>query len=150
MPDQDEQVAERRALDAFTKLMRASHTVAGSLARSLAVENNLTRTQLGVLEALLHLGPLTPGELARKVFRSEANLTTVLDNLERDGLIVRVPRPEDRRSRTIQLTGEGRALTESVFPDHAARIRRVMGALSADEQTQLAALCRKLGVAAAG
>ena len=105
----------------------------------------------GQFMTLLNIhGPLTPGELARKVFRSEANLTTVLDNLERDGLIARVPRPEDRRSRTIQLTGEGRALTESVFPDHAARIARVMGALSADEQTQLAALCRKLGIAAAG
>ena len=140
---------ERRALQAFIKLMRASHCVSGSLSRALVTENNLTRTQLGVLEALLHLGPLTPGDLARKVFRSEANLTTVLDNLERDGLLTRVTRASDRRSRSVELTDEGRLLVRSVFPDHAARIARVMSALSAEEQEQLGALCRKLGLAAA-
>ena len=140
---------ERRALEAFLKLMRAAHSVSGALAHALVTENNLTRTQLGVLEALLHLGPLSPGELARKVFRSEANLTTVLDNLERDGLLTRVTRATDRRSRTVALTEDGRLLAGSVFPDHAARITRVMSALTAAEQEQLGALCRKLGLAAA-
>jgi len=140
--------AERRALDAYIKLMRASDSVAAQLKRSLS-RDGLTPSQLGVLEALLHKGPLCQTDLSAKILKSTGNLTTVVDNLERRGLVRRDRNAQDRRFVTVSLTPEGRALIDGYFPTHAAAITRTMAALTPAEQDALAALCRKLGLAAA-
>jgi MarR family transcriptional regulator, 2-MHQ and catechol-resistance regulon repressor len=137
-----------RALDAYIKLTRASETLAAALGRSLAREG-LTTGQLGVLEALLHVGAMNERELGRKLLRSGGNVTTVLDNLERRGQIQRARSTEDRRCVTVRLTPKGRRFISGVFPGHAARIAAAMNVLSAAEQEELGRLCRKLGRAAA-
>ena len=139
---------EVRALNAYINLMRASESVAAPLTRRLA-EIGLTISQFGALEALLHLGPLNPCELGRKLLKSGGNMTMVIDNLEKRGLAERVRDPEDRRYLTVHLTRDGRKLIESVFPDHVREIQERMGALTAAELDQLRTLCRKLGLAQA-
>ena len=139
---------EERALDAYVKLVRCCDSVATPLVRGLAREG-LTVSQLGVLEALLHVGPMVQRELAEKLLTSPSNLTTVIDNLEREELVERRPYPEDRRCTEIHLTGQGRELIEDVFPRHLERISGLFDALEAGEQDELARLCRKLGRAAA-
>ena len=136
------------ALDTFVKLVRASGTVTGRLYAPLTRDHGITESQLGVLEALLHLGPMSQGQLCEKILRSGSNLTTVVDNLERRGW-VRRERGEDRRVQMVHLTGEGRRLIERVFPDHVRRIAELFGALTAAEQKELGRLCRKLGLASA-
>jgi MarR family 2-MHQ and catechol resistance regulon transcriptional repressor len=141
---------EVQALDAYVKLVRASATLLGRLNQRLQQEHELTESQLGVLEALFHLGPMPQSELCRKILRSGSNVTTVVDNLERAGLVRRGADDEDRRVRRVQLTPDGRRLIERVFPQHAARVTELMSALTRDEQRDLGRLCRKLGRAAAG
>jgi MarR family 2-MHQ and catechol resistance regulon transcriptional repressor len=140
--------AERRALDAFLKLNRAAQ----SLAARLATEgmDGLTPGQFAVLEALLHLGPLGQGTLALKLMSSASNLSTVLDNLERDGLVRRERGAADRRHVTVALTEKGHERIERLFPVQAARIREMMEVLRAEEVEELGRLCRKLGRGAAG
>jgi MarR family 2-MHQ and catechol resistance regulon transcriptional repressor len=136
---------ERRALDTFIKLTRALETLGGELHRHLA-SHELTSPQFAVLEALLHLGPMSQGELGRKLLRSNPNMTVLLDNLERHGWIHRARGPEDRRVTVVSLSEEGRRLIQKVFPAHAAHVAALLGALSAEEQEQLGALCKKLGL----
>lgn len=135
---------ERRALDAYTKLVRAMESVKSAL-RPPLLEDGLTGGQLGVLEALLHLGPMVQSELADKLLTSRSNLTTLIDNLERDDLVRRERSEEDRRQIEVSLTDQGRELIEDVFPRHAKRITELMGELEPEEQEQLGRLCRKLG-----
>jgi MarR family 2-MHQ and catechol resistance regulon transcriptional repressor len=135
---------EVRALDAYIKLSRASGTVDGRLATNLA-RLGLTTGQLGVMEALMHLGPLSQGELGHKLLRSAGNVTTVIDNLERRKLVTRRRNREDRRVVTVDLTKPGRRLIEKAFPVHARAVARVMETLTAAEQEELGRLCRKLG-----
>jgi MarR family transcriptional regulator, 2-MHQ and catechol-resistance regulon repressor len=139
--------AQVRALDAYIKLTRASETLAAALSRPLAREG-LTTGQLGVLEALLHIGAMNERELGRKLLRSGGNVTTVLDNLERRGLVRRTRSAEDRRCVTVTLTPKGRRFIGGIFPGHAARITAAMNALTPQEQEELGRLCRKLGRAA--
>ncbi|WP_045233465.1 MarR family transcriptional regulator, partial [Deinococcus pimensis] len=68
---------ERRALDAYIKLWRASHAVEGRANRHLAA-HGLSLSQFSVLEALHFLGPLSQRALAAKVLRSHGNLTVVI------------------------------------------------------------------------
>jgi MarR family 2-MHQ and catechol resistance regulon transcriptional repressor len=138
---------EVEALDAYIKLMRAANSVAGRMNREL-VSSRLTESQFAVLEVLMHHGPLHQCQIAAKILKSGANLTTVLDNLQKRGLIIRQPDEQDRRSTIVELTPQGRRLIGDVFPVHARAIRDLMSALNSAEKTQLGDLCRKLGLAA--
>lgn len=135
---------EKRALDAFIKLMRAGNAVSTESGRRLS-EYELTASQFAVLEALYHLGPMCLSELAGKILRTAGNLTMVLDNLEKRGLAKRVSGAKDRRFITAEITSRGRDMIREVFPEHARRIAEVMSRLTPEEQDQLADLCRKLG-----
>ena len=94
---------DRAALDAYVKLWRAAHAVEVNANRHLS-DYNLTISQFGVLEAVYHLGPLSQRQLADKILRSSGNLTMVIDNLERDGLVRRDRDELDRRIMRVSLT----------------------------------------------
>ncbi|GAB4278935.1 MAG: MarR family transcriptional regulator [Deferrisomatales bacterium] len=139
---------EVRALDAFIKLLRAAESVTSRVHRHLAAEG-LTVSQFGVLEALYHLGPLCQKDLGRKILKSGANMTLVVDNLEKRGLAERRRDSRDRRYVTVRLTDRGRELIGRIFPRHAAAVAEAMGALAPSEQEELGRLCRLLGKKAA-
>ena len=109
----------------------------------------LTEPQFGAFECLGHLGPLTLGELSRKQLVSGGNTTCVIDNLEKLGLVERVPSKTDRRVIVAQLTPKGKARFEEVFFQHAEFVTKVASVLSTEEQETLAALLKKLGLALA-
>lgn len=135
---------EVRALCAFINLMRAADTLVDRTQRALDAAG-LTASQFGVLEALLHCGPMCQCDLASKLLRSGASVTSVLETLERRGLVERERGREDRRFVLVRLTAKGRGLIGRVFPRHAARISEAFGVLKAGEQDELRRLCRKLG-----
>jgi MarR family transcriptional regulator, 2-MHQ and catechol-resistance regulon repressor len=136
--------SEVRALNAFIKLMRAAQSTGARLNAGL-VEAGLTESQFSVLEALYHLGPLHPCDLGAKLLCSSGNMTLVLDNLERRGLVRRQRGRTDRRFITVHLTDAGRRLIAAIFPRHLAEIVRTLSVLDDDEQDELGRLCRKLG-----
>lgn len=138
--------ADVRALNTFIKLMRATNALGGSLSRALAEHADLTMSQFAVLEALLHLGPMSQGQICQKLLLSGSNITTVIDNLEKRELVHRQRRADDRRVIDVSLTNKGQRLIEGLFPSHARRITNLFSALTAKEQDQLAALCRTLGL----
>jgi MarR family transcriptional regulator, 2-MHQ and catechol-resistance regulon repressor len=137
---------EIRALNCFIKLIRAAETVSARLAGPVTAAK-LTMSQFGALEALLHLGPLYQCDLGKKLLKSSGNVTMVVDNLEKRGLVRRERDREDRRFITVHLTEEGCRLIRELFPNHAAAIAREMSVLTAEEQEELGRLCRKLGCA---
>ncbi|HNT53540.1 MAG TPA: MarR family transcriptional regulator [Anaerolineaceae bacterium] len=140
---------ETLALNTYIKLTRAVNTVEARVAHQGAA-GDLTPSQFGVLEALLHLGPLCPGELSVKLLKSTGNITLVLDNLEKRGLIQRERSAEDRRMIRVSLTDTGKALIARIFPDQVKAIAAAFSSLSVEEQHRLGDLCRKLGKAESG
>lgn len=134
------------ALDTFIKLVRAQESLQARLSRHFA-GMGLTGSQFAVLEALYHLGPMCQRDLGSKLLKSSGNITLVIDNLERQGMVRRERAAADRRYITIHLTPDGEALIRRVFPGHAAEITALLGALGEDEQRELGRLCKKLGLA---
>jgi MarR family 2-MHQ and catechol resistance regulon transcriptional repressor len=135
---------ETLALDTYVKLVRASNTVLGIVARRVA-EAGLTPSQFGVLETLLHLGPSSQRALGQKLLISGGNVTMVVGNLERRGLIMRRRRADDARVMEVSLTPKGRRLIKRLFPKVARLVADKLGALGVREQSQLGRLARKLG-----
>ena len=140
---------EVRALSALINVMRAGDALTASLQRELAGKG-LTPSQFGIMEVLLHVGPLCQGELAGKLLRSNGSTTAGVDGLERRGLVERRREPGDKRFVRVALTAKGRRLIAGVFPEHARTVARQFGVLSAGEQEDLRRLCRRLGKSAAG
>jgi len=136
---------ERAALDAYIKLMRAADSVTARL-DPLMRAADLTVGQFGTLEALFHLGPLCQRDLGRKLLRSGGNITVVVGNLARRGLVRRTRGTRDRRFITVTLTDKGHRLIGGIFPRHVRHVVREMGALSLPEQAELGRLCRQLGL----
>ena len=136
---------EIRALNAFITLLRAAEAVSASVNQRLA-GRRLTSSQFGVLEALLHLGPLCQGDLAGKLLRSGASVTSVVAGLEKRGLLIRQRTEEDKRFVRVALTGKGRKLIDEVFPGHAKAVADRLAVLPPEEQDELRRLCRKLGL----
>ncbi|MBO6584845.1 MAG: MarR family transcriptional regulator [Gracilimonas sp.] len=135
---------EKSTLNAFIKLMRASESLNGRLSRHLS-DGNLTVSQFGTLEALLHLGPLNQRELGQKLLKSGGNITLVIDNLQKNGLVEKKTDPNDRRAVIINLTKKGRSFIEEFFPQHLDKIKEEFSCLSIKEKEQLAGICKKLG-----
>lgn len=134
-----------RALNTYTKLMRAAESVTGRVHRVLSAPR-LTISQFGVLEALYHKGPLCQKDIAAKILKSTGNITLVIDNLEKQALVRRERDSEDRRYLTVHLTESGSALIARVFADIEAAIIAEMSSLSDSEQELLGNLCKKLGL----
>jgi MarR family 2-MHQ and catechol resistance regulon transcriptional repressor len=136
---------ERRALDAYIKLQRAAETVVNRTTAHLAIYD-LTASQFGVLEALYHLGTLSQRDLAQKLLKSTGNISVVLKNLQKRGLISRERNPDDTRYMEVCISKAGHDLLASFFEKHVQGIVEEMAVLTPEEQDELARLCRKLGL----
>jgi len=136
--------AEMRTLNTFIKLTRCTNSLLTRLVERNTI-GDLTHSQFAVLEALYHLGGMTQGEISSKILKSTSNMTTVIDNLERVGLVRRERDAKDRRVVHIHLTKAGSRKVEAVFPGHVAALVEEFSVLSASEQQTLGELCKKLG-----
>ncbi len=134
-----------QALDAYIKLVRAAESVMSRIYRNADMDG-LTISQFGVLEALLHLGPMCQRELGTKILKSSGNITMVIDNLEKRKLVERKRDRGDRRFVTVYLTEPGTKTIKGIFPGHLKRIRKELDVLSPDRQEHLGQLCRDLGL----
>jgi MarR family 2-MHQ and catechol resistance regulon transcriptional repressor len=136
---------QTRALNAYIKLQRAAESVITRTTSHLS-DYSLTLSQFAILEALYHLGTLSQRELADKLLKSTGNMSIVLKNIEKRGLVSRKRDPQDNRYVQVCITEHGAALIESMLDQHVDGIVEDMGVLSAAEQETLSRLCRKLGL----
>lgn len=131
-------------LKAYVKLMRAASAVTRSLHRYLA-DYGLTISQFGILEAIYNLGPMHQKDLGQKILKSGGNITLVIDNLVKRGLVTRTQDVTDRRCTKVRLTISGRKLFEEIFPIHVARAEEIFAALTLEEIETLGNLLKTLG-----
>lgn len=130
----------------WVKLARASATF-GRLTGKDIEQHGLTQPQFGVLEMLGHLGPMTIGDIGKRMLVTGGCVTVILDNLEKEELVERIRSVEDRRVIKVQLTDKGQSTFKTIFGMHAHRVAELASVLSEDEQLQLSTLLRKLGLA---
>ncbi len=109
-----------------------------------AETHGLSEGRLQVLMRLKHGGEATLGDLADVLHVSPRNITGLIDILERDGLVERVPAPHDRRSVHARLTESGRARIEAIWRQALVRQIPLVAGLDVEELRQLRHLCLRL------
>ena len=93
--------------------------------------------------------PLEPSVIAERLLVTTGSMTSLLDNLEKRGLIRRQPHPADRRKLLIDITPAAQAIVDELLPSLHARERDVMcAALTPSEQRSLLRSLAKLQLAA--
>lgn len=125
-------------------LWKAFRAMEGQAERSIA-GLGLCQSDFGVLEALLHKGPLPVKALGEKVLLTSGSMTAAIDRLERRDWVVRGNDPDDRRSRIVRLTPKGRKTIQALFRNHEHDMERAAARLSHNERAELMVLLRKLG-----
>ena len=136
---------EKLALDTFIKLIRSGDSISSGVKLILA-KNSLTESQFNVLDALYHLGHLTQKEIGKKLLKSGGNITLVVDNLEKLGLVERRRGEKDRRTFTIHLKGKGKDKIKSVLPDIVKFITEEMNILTSKQQYEIQKMCKAIGL----
>ena len=84
------------------------------------------------------------GEL---LLASRANITGLVDSLEKKGLVRREEDPGDRRSKLVRITPQGDRLLKKILPGHLRAVHRVAGVLNAREIDRLCGLLAKFRAA---
>jgi len=137
---------DKLALDAFIKVTRAHNHLMSSLAQ-VHSQHGLTPPQFGILETLWHLGPLNQQDLCRKLLTSKPNVSAILNNLEKAGLVRRVPDERDGRAVQVQLCAKGRQLIEAAFPVFLAALKERFACLPSEDVAALASISKRWGLA---
>jgi len=112
-------------------------------------ETGLGLSDFGVLEVLLHKGPLPVNTIGPIVDLTPGSISIAVDRLFAKGLVSRVESAEDRRVRIVALTPRGKALIDSAFRKHSGQMKRVFSDLSPEELRGLEAKLKRVGKRAA-
>jgi MarR family 2-MHQ and catechol resistance regulon transcriptional repressor len=112
-------------------------------------ETGLGLSDFGVLEVLLHKGPLPVNTIGPIVDLTPGSISIAVDRLFTKGLVSRVESTEDRRVRIIALTPRGKDLIVSAFRKHSGQMRKVFSELSTEELRGFDAALKKVGKRAA-
>lgn len=90
------------------------------------------------------LGSLSMSEIGKEMIVTYANITTIVDNLEKRQLVRRHRNTEDRRVVRVELTRKGRKLFEKIFTSHRNRVRKLMQVLTEHELENLVVITTKI------
>lgn len=87
---------------------------------------------------------LSQAQLSSMMLVNRANITSLIDRMEKIDLVVRTPAPTDRRSNIVKLTGRGRTLLAKIEPLYTKEVKRIMAALKQDEQKAVIEMLEKI------
>jgi DNA-binding MarR family transcriptional regulator len=131
--------ADVDAIEAHLALIRAHRmhrTAAGRHIESLGLDVSMTGARFTLLLTLYFSRDnlLAQNEISKELSVSRTNITNLIDGLERDGLVERVPNPADRRVSYARLTSSGESLVVSLLPEMTTLMEDATRGFSKDEK----------------
>ncbi len=88
--------------------------------------------------------PLTQNDLSKKLLVDKSNITGLLDRLQKQGLVQRLPVEGDRRSYHIRLTKEGTKLINKLDTLYTEKVRRITSQLTERDCNDLIRVSKKI------
>jgi DNA-binding MarR family transcriptional regulator len=140
VPDREAAVGDgaRLPLRIWLRVLTCVNLTEGMIRARLHAQFATTLPRFDVLAALDAAGTeLTMGALSARLMVTSGNVTGLINAMEKDGLVVRHPHPDDRRSTLIGMTREGRALFARMAPAHARWLAQAMAGLDRREAALL-------------
>jgi len=108
----------------------------------------LTDVQFNFLMLLQHQSSpgsgLSQAQLSSMMLVNRADVTSLVDRMEKADLVTRTAAPSDRRCNIIRLTDRGRRILAQIEPLYADEVRRIMARLNDKEQTKMMQALEKI------
>ena len=130
----------------FGRIWRLSANLLGDAEKWLAPVG-LTFESFSLIVTLRRSGPpyeLNPTALYRESLLSSGAITNRIDRVEAQGLVRRLPDPNDRRGTIVQLTAKGRTIADRAIKLHFEALAEELSGIDRAERDQLASLLSKL------
>lgn len=108
--------------------------------------HGLNSASFDLLATIRRSGPpfrLSPSELLDTMMITSGTMTNRIDQLEKQGLVERLPHPEDRRALLVALTEKGRAVIDAAVTDHVANQNRLVETLTPEDRSALDGLLKQ-------
>ncbi len=135
----------RRRLRTWIRLLRLTRHTENQLREYMRVSHNSTLPRFDVMAALhRNNGPLKMSELSEMLLVSNGNASTIVNRLEKDGFVARVPMAKDRRVVMVELTEAGRAHFETAAEGHAEMVDGILAAYGHEELDQIRDLLHRV------
>ncbi len=136
---------DHQALKLWLRLLTCTNMVEGALRARLRDSYGSTLPRFDLLAQLdRHPEKLTMGELSSLMMVSGGNVTGLVRQLEKEGLLSRTSRPDDRRTFQVSLTAKGKKHFDKMAAQHEAWIVELFGKLPHDAQDELMASLKTL------
>jgi DNA-binding MarR family transcriptional regulator len=141
---------DKLELRVWLRLLTCANLIEQRVRAGLREEFDVTLPRFDVL-AQLDRAPegLSMGELSDRLMVSNGNVTGLVDRLVEEGLVIRVPSPQDRRQSRVTLAAAGKRSFDAMTPQHERWIDDLFGGLSRPEMALLLDLLAKLKQSAA-
>ena len=108
--------------------------------RSRMQEPGVSYARMRLLGALHCGGPKIMSSISDELGVTRRNITALVDALEEEGLVRRLPHPTDRRAIVIELTGEGGRTMDTLYDKHRRAVAELFVGLSEHDQRELVRL----------
>ena len=137
-----------RAMAAVTSIMRAQQILLAHLNDALRPFGlTFPRYEALMLLSFTRAGSLPLGKMGERLQVHRTSVTNIIDKLEADGLVRRVPHEEDRRATLAEITDDGRRIAAAAT-EAMHSVSFGLGALGNEDQERLTSTLRRLRVAA--
>jgi DNA-binding MarR family transcriptional regulator len=141
---------DQSSVECVQILQRTEGLLAGRLNNRLR-PYGLSSATFNVLLVLHDAGGcLSPCEIGEQLLVTRGTVTGLLDSLERQRLVRRLPHPKDRRMLLIELTDAGRSLIDRLLPEHHHGITDLLDCLSDSEKATVTDALSKIQSRLAG
>lgn len=111
----------------------------------------ITGVQLNLLMMLGHQDPdgqgLSQARISEMMLVNRANITSLVDRMEKAGFVIRTAAEGDRRFNMVKLTSKGKKLLEKVEPVYGREVTRIMSVLTDAEKARLIKMLEKVRAA---
>ena len=136
----------KRRLKMWIRMLGVTRSAESRLREFLRVEHSTTLPRFDVMAALYRRREsVTMSELSRMLLVSNGNATAVVDRLEKDGLVARIPSETDRRTVYVALTRAGLAQFEGLAKEHEAEVDTLFAGLSDTDIEMLTDIFKRMG-----
>jgi DNA-binding MarR family transcriptional regulator len=134
-----------QSLKLWLRMLSCTTLIESEIRSRLRTEFDITLPRFDLMAQLdRHPEGLRMGELSRRLMVTGGNVTGITDQLEREGLVLRAPVPDDRRAYSVKLTAAGRRAFTRMASVHESWISELMAGLSGAEKGLLIDLMSKM------
>jgi DNA-binding MarR family transcriptional regulator len=134
-----------QALKLWLRMLSCTVRVEDAIRSRLRASFGITLPRFDLMAQLeRHPDGLRMGELSKRMMVTGGNVTGIVDQLEREGLVERVPDPQDGRAAMVRLTPPGRSAFAGMAAVHEDWVAELFAGISTADKASMIALLDKL------